>query len=146
MKRCGRCGQLKPKSDFGWKDKTQTRLTSYCRPCVRANSKEHYEANKAAYFRRNRLNRKQIRARNIEKLVAYLKEHPCVDCGMSDVRVLEFDHLRDKTFEISRKLSDLSWEGLLLEIAKCDVVCANCHRRRTARRAGFIRALLAEGL
>ena len=80
----------------------------------------------------------------VEFLVAYLREHPCVDCGVGDPIVLEFDHLRDKKFSISSGLQDRNWQSVLDEIAKCDVVCANCHRRRTAQRGGFRRAVVAQ--
>jgi hypothetical protein len=56
--------------------------------------------------------------------------------------VLEFDHLRDKAFDIGRHLSRRSWQSVLGEMAKCEVVCANCHRRRTARRRVTRRSLL----
>ncbi len=39
---------------------------------------------------------------------------------------------------------DRNWDSVLYEIAKCDVVCANCHRRRTAHRGGFARAVVAQ--
>lgn len=59
----------------------------------------------------------------------------CKDCGETDIVVLEFDHLRDKEFDIGNgKLRGT--QKLLEEINKCDIVCANCHRRRTAKRAG----------
>ena len=77
-------------------------------------------------------------------LVAFLREHPCADCGEDDPVVLEFDHLRDKLFGISKGLTDRNWQDVLDEIAKCDVVCANCHRRRTAKRGGFLRAAVAQ--
>jgi hypothetical protein len=83
-------------------------------------------------------------AERIEYLVAFLREHPCMDCGESDPVVLEFDHLRDKEFGIAQGLRDREWQSVLDEIAKCDVVCANCHRRRTARRGGFARAVVAQ--
>jgi hypothetical protein len=78
-------------------------------------------------------------------LLEYFKSNPCVDCGESDPLVLEFDHLKDKLFDIGAALPDRNWEALLAEIEKCDVVCANCHRRRTARRLGSVRALLVDG-
>lgn len=60
----------------------------------------------------------------------------CVDCGEVDPIVLEFDHLRDKEFNLAH-YAKASWERLHAEIAKCEVVCANCHRRRThSRRTG----------
>jgi hypothetical protein len=58
----------------------------------------------------------------------------------------EFDHLNDKAFEIGNQFASRNWQSILDEIAKCEVVCANCHRRRTARRRGSIRALLAGAL
>ena len=76
--------------------------------------------------------------------MAYFRDHPCVDCGETDPIVLEFDHLRDKKFGISTGIRNRNWADVLDEIAKCEVVCANCHRRRTVRRGGFIRAAVAQ--
>ena len=59
--------------------------------------------------------------------------------------MLEFDHLRDKLFSIGGELSARRWESILAEMEKCDIVCANCHRRRTARRRGSLRAVLTQG-
>jgi hypothetical protein len=75
-------------------------------------------------------------------LIEYFRMNPCGDCGETDPIVLEFDHLRDKSFAIGPQLSQRSWQSILDEIDKCDVVCANCHRRRTARRRGAFRARL----
>jgi hypothetical protein len=60
--------------------------------------------------------------------------------------VLEFDHLRDKLFSVGQDLSRRSWSSILAEIEKCEVVCANCHRRRTARRRGALRMLLSQAV
>lgn len=73
----------------------------------------------------------------------YFRAHPCSDCGETDPLVLEFDHLRDKRFEVTNQFASRNWQEILDEIAKCEVVCANCHRRRTARRAGYLRAVLS---
>jgi len=77
-------------------------------------------------------------------LMAYFHDHPCVDCGETDPIVLEFDHLRDKKFGIAAGIRSRNWNDVLDEIAKCEVVCANCHRRRTAKRGGFRRAAVAQ--
>lgn len=64
----------------------------------------------------------------------YLSTHPCIDCGESDPVVLDFDHIdpATKTRSIARMLSGhVKWENILKEIEKCEVRCANCHRRRT---------------
>ena len=65
----------------------------------------------------------------------YKRLHPCVDCGESDIRCLDFDH-RDrsqKTNTISMLvLKRWSLARIQAEIDKCDVRCANCHRKKTA--------------
>ncbi len=84
----------------------------------------------------------------IEERTAYLielfRKHPCADCGESDPLVLEFDHLGHKNFGIAAALRNRNWQSILDEIDACEVVCANCHRRRTALRGGFARAAVAQ--
>jgi hypothetical protein len=59
----------------------------------------------------------------------------CVDCGESNHIVLDFDHIRDKKYNVSRMIHDgFSWAAIKKEIEKCEVVCANCHRIRTYNR------------
>ena len=66
-----------------------------------------------------------------------------MDCGVSDVRVLEFDHVRgEKLGIISKMVSNVSAKVLEDEIAKCEIVCANCHKIRTADRGGFYKYLI----
>jgi hypothetical protein len=64
-----------------------------------------------------------------------------VDCGEADIVVLEFDHLRDKVANVAKLMQEAPWVVVEREIAKCEVVCCNCHRRRTARRARTYRVL-----
>lgn len=77
---------------------------------------------------------KSTREINVRRLYALLSNSCCVDCGIADPIVLEFDHLdpSTKTNNVSNMLS-LSWKTIQTEIDKCDIVCANCHRRRTAK-------------
>lgn len=59
----------------------------------------------------------------------------CVDCGEKNHIVLDFDHIRDKKYNVSRMIHDgFSWKAIVKEIKKCEVVCANCHRIRTHNR------------
>jgi hypothetical protein len=58
----------------------------------------------------------------------------CTDCGYrTHPEALDFDHVDGKRFTISRAVAH-SWDDLLAEIDKCEVVCSNCHRVRTAQR------------
>lgn len=76
-------------------------------------------------------------------LYDHLKNHPCVDCGENDPVCLEFDHVQgSKHSDISRMVSSASSLTMLhAEISKCEVRCANCHRRRTAREQGWYKDL-----
>jgi len=58
---------------------------------------------------------------------------------------MDFDHREgeNKMFSIGSE-NHKSWPVVLAEIAKCDLVCANCHRLRTAGRAGTILDFRAE--
>jgi hypothetical protein len=136
------CGEMKPVDDFMWHRKATGERDSYCRPCRASYKRAHYLANKQRYI----ANANAWSRRNIEDrtrwLLQFFATHPCVDCGESDPVVLEFDHLRDKAFDIGRAMRDKNWDLILQEIEKCEVVCANCHRKRTARRGKWVRVLL----
>jgi hypothetical protein len=144
MRRCGRCKREKPFEDFAWRRKERGQRDNYCRPCRAEYKQEHYAANKQRYIDAAARRRRTVVMERVELLIAYLRKHPCADCGESDPVVLEFDHLRDKKFSISKIWRDHQWQTVLDEMAKCEVVCANCHRRRTARRGGFVRAAVAQ--
>jgi hypothetical protein len=105
----------------------------------RAYSRWHYQQNKEVYKRRARRHTDASRQKVRAWLLDYLLSHPCVDCGESDPIVLEFDHREDvgKVFDIgSARRECVSLATVQVEVSKCDVRCANCHRRLTYRRAG----------
>jgi hypothetical protein len=144
MAKCSRCKEEKPDEEFAWRRRKLRKRDTYCRPCRSAYHREHYLANKQRYIASARQRKVALVEERMQYLVAYFLEHPCIDCGESDPIVLEFDHLRDKKFGISDGLQSRRWQDVLDEIAKCEVVCANCHRRRTAKRGGFRRAAVAQ--
>lgn len=79
--------------------------------------------------------RVKIRTAKIKKWYVNLKSSlSCIKCGEDDSRCLDFHH-RDKTKKIkavSQMVRDRAGkETILAEIAKCDVLCANCHRKIT---------------
>ncbi len=93
--------------------------------------KRHYEKNRKQITEKNR--RSALVRRN---KLRDLKRHPCTDCGKSyPPFVMQWDHRpgEEKIFQVSRGGSK-SWEDVLAEVAKCDLVCANCHAYRTASR------------
>jgi hypothetical protein len=142
--RCSRCREFKAQSEFSMRGSSGGRPDTYCRPCRSAYGKEHYAANRERYIEQTRVrNQKRFRDR-VSFLVEYFKTHPCADCGETDPVVLDFDHLRDKEFEIASAIHYRAWSKVLEEIEKCEVVCSNCHRRRTARRRGSLRLLLSD--
>jgi len=76
--------------------------------------------------------------RTLSETIRKIKEEtPCADCGKNyPYYVMDFDHLEDKSFGISDAINRRrkSLKAVLEEIAKCEVVCANCHRGRTHSR------------
>jgi hypothetical protein len=140
--RCSRCRQVQPASNFNWHRKALGQHDAYCRPCRAEYKQEHYAANRQRYRENSERFKQAWRQERVSYLLAFFKTHHCVDCGEADPRVLEFDHRGEKSFNISYGLQHHAWPLVLAEIEKCDVRCANCHRRKTARSGGFARAVL----
>lgn len=96
------------------------------------------ECHRRYYLRNKQLyKQKNIRRRNeLIRFVIDLKQKPCLDCKIKyPPYVMDFDHRvrRTKVAGISQmiNLHGYSKEKILMEIEKCDLVCANCHRIRT---------------
>jgi hypothetical protein len=64
----------------------------------------------------------------------YKAAHPCADCGEADPVVLEFDHL-PQFQKLCEPVRAKTLAKAQAEVEKCEVVCANCHARRTYRRS-----------
>jgi hypothetical protein len=144
LRQCGRCGEFKLLSEFAWRRKRRGQRDNMCRPCRSTYHREHYLANKQRYIDQARVRKQALRLERTTYLLGYFSNHPCTDCGETDPIVLEFDHLdaEAKSFDIGQALSYRNWKSILEEMEKCEVVCANCHRRRTAVRRGALRAVL----
>ena len=81
--------------------------------------------------------RSERRREEMIKFISKIKEESgCVDCKVKHrPRVLEFDHVRGKKIDnISKMIKWYTWDEVMEEIKKCDIVCANCHRYRTEKR------------
>lgn len=87
--------------------------------------KQHYLKNKNKYRKTTKNNRK----RNKE-FVHCLKKQ-CVECGCNDKLCLDFHHLKDKNRSLAQLIRDaVSLDILQKEIDKCQVLCANCHKKQ----------------
>lgn len=126
--------------DFHKRSAAKDGRQQVCKECNKSQRKAYY---KTATGRANDMaNGKRAKQRLYLKLIEFLSDKACVDCGESDMIVLEFDHreTRDKLFTINEAVrSGVSWERILAEIDKCDIRCANCHRRRTAVQFNWIK-------
>ena len=129
---------------FTW-GKSGAKRDSLCRPCRSSYGAAHYRANRERYIARANAHGKRVARKRTEFLLDYFAQHPCADCGEDDPVVLEFDHLADKQFSIGHALKSYKWQRILDEIEKCEVVCANCHRKRTGLRGGHLRWMLTAG-
>ena len=135
LKLCSKCKRLLSVSSFNWKIQ-KVKLSYHCKECSRAYVKEHYIKNRMYYLNKAKKRNTVIKNIACEYIAKYLKGHPCVDCGEKDILVLEFDHKNRaiKSNEVSSIIRGFSSvEKVMEEVAKCDVRCANCHRRKTGR-------------
>lgn len=79
-------------------------------------------------------NNLRYRKANQKRMIDYLSDKECLDCGENNIVCLEFDHVRGvKSFNVGQAVSSStrSWELILKEIDKCEIRCANCHRIKT---------------
>ncbi len=135
MKICSKCKLEKSLEDFNKNHCRKDGYQTFCRECGKKRSKQYYRDNKDHHVKVIRERNDSIRSQNQVLLCEYLLQHPCKDCKETDILVLEFDHLRDKTHHVSTLLGGAHpWTTIEKEIEKCEVVCGNCHKRRTAKR------------
>ena len=132
-KSCTKCKVEKDTKEFSKKGKG---FASYCKPCQNEYSKEHYKKNKEKHNARRYALTKKTRIEHREKIRQIKESTPCYDCNVQYPScVMEFDHLKDKIANIADMLGKFGWETIEKEMAKCDIVCANCHRIRTWNRS-----------
>ena len=130
-KKCGQCKKILPLDKFH--KKTSTTYQSKCIECDNEYHRMRYAQNSA-----RELNRTHNKKRSyVDQILTYLNDQCCVDCGEEDLIVLEFDHVRgEKVGNVMKLAASGAIEKAFAEIEKCEVVCSNCHKRRTYKRAG----------
>ncbi len=138
MKQCYKCKTEKELSEFHKNSSRKDGHQNYCKICAKVRNHEYYARTPERNPQR-RASAEKSRERNRAYSLAWLSSHPCVDCGESDPVVLEYDHVSgDKLDNISVMVAKgVGLDLLITEIGKCEVRCANCHRRVTALRGGW---------
>jgi hypothetical protein len=143
MKICSECeiDYPAPLEDYFHKKSSAADGLQYvCKECIRQKHAVHYLENMDSYKDKAIKHNAEYRLRNLQYIIDYFKTHPCVDCGETDPVVLEFDHIVNKKYNIA-ELNHSSLETLCKEIAKCEVRCANCHRRKTAKQFNYYQGI-----
>jgi hypothetical protein len=126
MKKCGKCHKLKDELEFNKKNSRLEKLQPYCRECEKIRKKEYYSNNISKFREYRDINT----TRNRKFLQRYKRTLKCVNCGESDTRCLDFHHVKTKKFNIASLIaSSYSLQTLKIEIRKCIILCANCHRK-----------------
>ena len=100
--------------------------------------REHYHRNKEQYLARNKAKKERI-----YDFIVATKDVPCKDCNVKfPPECMDFDHVEDnKLYNVSGLRGFGSFKKLKEEIAKCEIVCANCHRIRTKKRLDALKGI-----
>ena len=115
MKKCYICQLEKDFLEFNKDSSRKSGLRYGCKACHKEKRN-----NKKAYL--------------YDFIIQHFENNPCISCGESNPILLDFDHLKDKKIGISMAVKNQwSLEKLQDEIDKCQVLCANCHRMKTAK-------------
>ena len=142
-KRCPRCcpeGVELPASAFGPCRTRYDGLQSLCRACYQQAQREYHARNGDRRRASVRANTERARDRNRQFIVEYLERTGCADCGNNNPVVLEFHHVGSKTLTVCRMVGwGFSHARIEEELKHCVVLCANCHRIRTAVERGYYR-------
>lgn len=147
-KLCNTCNTVKPLEEFYKRKLKSGSMTTQgkCITCLNEYMKNHYRNNKEMYSEKARRNEQRYFKRNRDYVISYFKTHPCISCGEEDILVLEFHHngVVDKEYNVTSLINSGSLKSLKEEIAKCDVMCANCHRRLEATKRDFWKTQYAQ--
>lgn len=150
QRECRTCGLVKPSSDFySYRERTthkdcktcfshkrlvyyyQKQRSGLCRLCGQVPPRERYKTCADCVLKERRHSAKRIRGRK-RRIVEYLGGQ-CSRCGFKSEHLCVYDcHHREteeKDFGIAQLIKyRVTWDELVVELDKCELLCANCHR------------------
>ena len=133
MKTCGKCGLEKSLEDFHRSSRSPDGRQARCKECAASVHAGYYRDNPQKWADARRASKERVRSLILQEIE---KRGGCADCPETNPIVMDWDHVRgEKLFHIAESANmGNSLKKVLEEIAKCDLVCSNCHRIRTANR------------
>ena len=131
-KLCGVCRLAQSVNNFTRRKKSTDGLNMKCKSCMKVYIHRHYLSHKRGYM--SRAKAKKVRC--IELLRQLKDNKPCADCAILHRHfALDYDHITGtKIMAVSILANRGQINKMLREIAKCQLVCATCHRYRTFNR------------
>jgi len=141
MKICSGCFEDKSLALFVVNKRSKDGRAKRCKDCHNKYNKSYWKSSPARRLAVKKTTR-ELQLRNKTFVHEYLTRHSCISCGESNPVVLEFDHRdpKEKKFNISDGVRRCSTTDMIMdEIDKCDILCCNCHRVRTAKQFNWFR-------
>lgn len=128
---CSKCRAEKTLEEFNRNSSKGDGRQSYCRICANKAVKIIYKEQGPLRREKQKVWDRARKERAHMRIIEYLSNHPCIDCGESDILVLQFDHIipvrcRDRVLGRNNITQAMFDE----EITKCEVRCANCHLKK----------------
>lgn len=123
-----------------------SQFSKLCKPCKVVRTQERKDSNKN--YQKTWHSNRSLKIKQF--IFNYLSTKSCIKCGVSDVLVLEFDHKnpKRKSFNLGKAFmdKDMTINKLKKEIAKCVVLCSNCHTHKTHEQNNSWRYQMATGI
>lgn len=127
-KECTGCEEVKLLSEFSNKKTASDGKHSRCKECTRQYTRNHYRENKEYYINKN----ERLKDRNKKFMEKVKSFSECCRCGEDHPACLEFHHVdpSNKKHNVSEMIGNTSSiESIKEEIRKCEIICANCHKK-----------------
>lgn len=134
MPKCYKCGETNP-TKFSDNASRGNGLQDRCKECHSVYRKQHYQDNRAKYIQKAKVRKQEFFA----WWVAYKSQLKCQRCPENHPACLHFHHTNDdKEADVSKLVQNGCKEKVLLEVAKCIPLCANCHAKEHWRYEGVV--------